>query len=302
MGTFAGLSVQVFLLLLFLRAGPGAQAWSKEGHIMTCQIAQGLLNPEANDAVVNLLPEYAKGDLSSLCTWPDQIRHWYKYRWTSSLHFIDTPDDLCGFDYSRDCHDPHGKKDMCVAGAIQNFTSQLLHYREGSSDRRYNMTEALLFLSHFMGDIHQPLHVGFTSDEGGNTIQLRWFRHKSNLHHVWDREIILTAAAEFYGKDMNLFQEDIEKNFTHGIWSEDMSSWGECEDLFTCTKKYATESINLACKWGYEGVEPGTTLTEDYFQSRFPIVTRRIAQGGVRLAMTLNRVFSDHKQAISAPI
>jgi hypothetical protein len=42
----------------------------------------------------------------------------------------------------------------------------------------------LLFLSHFMGDIHQPMHVGFTSDEGGNTINLRWFRRKSNLHHV----------------------------------------------------------------------------------------------------------------------
>ncbi|MBA0598932.1 hypothetical protein Gorai_005174, partial [Gossypium raimondii] len=119
-----------------------------------------------------------------LCVWPDQIRHWYRYRWTSPLHFIDTPDDACSYEYSRDCHDTHGVKDMCVAGAIQNFTSQLEHYREGTSDRRYNMTEALLFLSHFMGDIHQPMHVGFTTDEGGNTIAVRWFRHKSNLHHV----------------------------------------------------------------------------------------------------------------------
>lgn len=48
----------------------------------------------------NLLPDYVDGDLSALCVWPDQIRHWYKYRWTSSLHFIDTPDEACTFEYS----------------------------------------------------------------------------------------------------------------------------------------------------------------------------------------------------------
>ncbi|KAJ8629115.1 hypothetical protein MRB53_022438 [Persea americana] len=297
------LSVQVLILLVgvvFL-GGPGAQAWSKEGHIMTCRIAQALLRPGAAEAVHNLLPEYVNGDLSALCTWPDQIRHWYKYRWTSSLHFIDTADNACTFDYSRDCHDPHGLENRCVAGAIKNFTSQLLHYQEGSSDRKYNLTEALLFLSHFMGDIHQPLHCGFTSDKGGNTIQLRWFRHKSNLHHVWDREIILTALKEMYGKDMDLFQEDVEGNFTHGIWSDDMSSWEDCDDLVSCPDKYAAESINLACKWGYKGITPGETLADDYFSSRFPIVAKRIAQGGVRLAMTLNTVFGEHDQEIPSP-
>ncbi|KAF9587966.1 hypothetical protein IFM89_006291 [Coptis chinensis] len=285
----------IALLVCFsLILAPRAQAWSKEGHIMTCRIAQALLKPHAAEVVHNLLPDYADGDLSSLCTWPDQIRHWYKYQWTSSLHFIDTPDKACTFDYSRDCHDSHGRKDMCVAGAIRNFTSQLSHYKEGSSDRRHNMTEALLFLSHFMGDLHQPLHVGFTSDEGGNTIQLRWFKHKSNLHH--------TAAAELFGKDMDLFQEDIQNNLTHGVWSDDMSSWEDCNDLLSCPNKYAVESISLACKWGYKGVSPGETLSDKYFSSRMPIVAKRIAQGGVRLAMILNRVFDgDFHEDIATP-
>ncbi|GFY91817.1 bifunctional nuclease i [Actinidia rufa] len=140
----------VFFLGFVLIFGTRVQAWSKEGHIMTCQIAQDLLEPEAAHAVRMLLPDYVDGNLSALCVWPDQIRHWYKYRWTSSLHFIDTPDETCNFDYIN------------------------------------NMTEALLFLSHFMGDIHQ----------------------------VWDREIILTAAKDFHGKDMSLLQQDIEGNFT----------------------------------------------------------------------------------------
>ncbi|KAM3285184.1 endonuclease 1 [Capsicum chacoense] len=284
------LSIIYFLFLAFINQ-PGVEAWSKEGHMMTCRIAQNLLNHEAAHAVKMLLPEYVNGDLSALCVWPDQVRHWYKYRWTSPLHFIDTPDKACSFDYERDCHDQYGVEDMCVAGAIQNFTTQLSHYKEGTSDRRHNMTEALLFLSHFMGDIHQPMHVGFTSDAGGNTIDLRWFRHKSNLHHVWDREIILTAAKEYYAKDVNLLEEDIEGNFTDGIWSDDLASWRECGNIFSCVNKFATESINIACKWGYKDVETGETLSDDYFNSRLPIVMKRIAQGGVRLAMLLNNVF-----------
>ncbi|GAV59490.1 LOW QUALITY PROTEIN: S1-P1_nuclease domain-containing protein [Cephalotus follicularis] len=297
-GCLRRMSPFLFVLLvglLFIWV-PLAHGWSKEGHVMTCRIAQNLLEPEAAHAVQNLLPQYVNGDLSALCVWPDQIRHWQKYRWTSSLHFIDTPDEACSFDYTRDCHDSHNTEDMCVAGAIKNFTSQLLHYSEGTGDRRYNMTEALLFLSHFMGDIHQPMHVGFTSDEGGNTISLRWFRHKSNLHHVWDREIILTALADYYREDLNLLQQDIEGNFTDGIWSDDVLSWKQCDHILSCPNKYAAESINLACKWGYKGVKSGDTLSDDYFDSRMGIVMKRVAQGGVRLAMLLNRIFRDPQE------
>ncbi|CAH8251907.1 unnamed protein product [Arabidopsis lyrata] len=279
--------------ILILCSVSSVRSWSKEGHILTCRIAQNLLEAGPAHVVENLLPDYVKGDLSALCVWPDQIRHWYKYRWTSHLHYIDTPDQACSYEYSRDCHDQHGLKDVCVDGAIQNFTSQLQHYGEGTSDRRYNMTEALLFLSHFMGDIHQPMHVGFTSDEGGNTIDLRWYKHKSNLHHVWDREIILTALKESYDKNLDLLQEDLEKNITTGLWHDDLSSWTECNDLIACPHKYASESIKLACKWGYKGVKSGETLSEEYFNTRLPIVMKRIVQGGVRLAMILNRVFSD---------
>ncbi|KAF7144314.1 hypothetical protein RHSIM_Rhsim05G0156700 [Rhododendron simsii] len=115
----------VFFLGFMVILETGVQAWSKEGHVMVCQIAQGLLEPDAAHAVQMLLPDYVDGNLSALCVWPDQIRHWYKYRWTSPLHFIDTPDEGCNFHYKRDCHDLHGLKDMCVAGAIQNFTTQL---------------------------------------------------------------------------------------------------------------------------------------------------------------------------------
>ncbi|KAA0056948.1 hypothetical protein IC582_029416 [Cucumis melo] len=292
MGKLAFRFLVVLSFISFLLVLPCAQGWSKEGHILTCEIAQELLNPEAADAVQDLLPESAGGNLSAMCVWADQIRLQSKYRWASPLHYANTPDS-CSFVYKRDCHNDAGQPDMCVAGAIRNFTTQLTTYRTQGSDSPHNLTEALLFLSHFVGDIHQPLHVGFASDEGGNTIEVRWFRRKSNLHHVWDRDIILTALADYYDKDGGLLLEELQRNLTQGIWSNDVPTWERCVKVNSCVNKWAEESTDLACKWAYEGVEAGITLSEDYFDSRLPIVMERLAQGGVRLAMLLNRVFSE---------
>ncbi|URE29817.1 S1/P1 Nuclease [Musa troglodytarum] len=148
MGRF--LFFQAVICLMVLYAVPVAQSWGKEGHILTCRIAQELFQPEAAEAVKNLLQDSVNGDLSALCSWPDEVRHLPHYQRMSSLHFVNTPDEACTFDYSRDC-----KRDECVVGAISEFTSQLLHYNEEPADPQYNMTEALLFLSHFIGDIHQ---------------------------------------------------------------------------------------------------------------------------------------------------
>lgn len=114
--------------------------------------------------MASLLPEYAQGSLTSLCTWPDDIKWQWKYQWTSALHYIDTPDFLCRYSYVRecadskpklsrscsaveigllllssalltafvvfigDCHDEKGTRDVCVAGGINNYTQQLLSF------------------------------------------------------------------------------------------------------------------------------------------------------------------------------
>ncbi|XP_075666330.1 endonuclease 4-like isoform X2 [Castanea sativa] len=240
-----------FLLLI-----PGILGWGKEGHYAICKIAEGYLTEDAVAAVKELLPESAGGNLAAVCSWSDEIRHNFRWRWSSALHYIDTPDFECNYEYCN------------------------------------NLTEALMFLSHFMGDVHQPLHVGFTGDEGGNTIVVRWFRRKSNLHHVWDDMIIDSALKTFYCSDLEIMIKAIQRNITNG-WSNEISSWENCSHNDTvCPNPYASESISLACKFAYKNATPGSTLGDDYFLSRLPIVEKRLAQGGVRLAATLNRIFT----------
>ncbi|KAJ4703394.1 Endonuclease [Melia azedarach] len=278
--------------LVLLQLVNGVLGWGKEGHYAICKIAEGYLTKDALAAVKELLPDSAEGDLANVCSWPDEIRHYYHWRWSSPLHYVDTPDFKCNYDYCRDCHDSAGHKDRCVTGAIYNYSMQLSAYQDSVSDVKYNLTEALMFLSHFIGDVHQPLHVGFTGDEGGNTIIVRWFRRKTNLHHVWDTMIIDSALKTFYGSDLTVMIQSIQKNITDG-WANDISSWESCRyNLTICPNGYASESVCLACKFAYRNATPGTTLGDDYFLSRLPVVEKRLAQSGIRLAATLNRIFA----------
>lgn len=259
-----------------------AYGWGVDGHLITCRIAQPRLSKAAADAVSQLLPAYADNDLGSLCSWADQVRP--HYRWSSALHYIDTPDNLCSYQYNRDCKDEDGIQDRCVAGAIYNYTNQLI-----TANSQYNLTEALLFLSHFIGDIHQPLHVGFTSDKGGNTIDVKWYTTKTVLHHVWDNSIIETAEEKFYDSNVDKLINTLQTNITT-VWANQAKAWEGCSKT-ACPDAYAHEGIKAACDWAYKGVSNGTVLEDDYFLSRYPVVNMRLAQGGVRLAATLNRIF-----------
>ncbi|XP_057948997.1 endonuclease 2 [Malania oleifera] len=279
-----GIQALAFVSLVFLC--PLAHSWGIDGHLTICRIAQSRLSAAAADAVKELLPAYAENDLGSLCAWADRVK--FRYPWSSPLHYINTPDNLCTYQYDRDCKDEEGVKGRCVAGAINNYTGQLLSY---GSQSQYNLTEALLFLSHLMGDIHQPLHVGFTSDRGGNTIDVRWFTRKAVLHHVWDNNIIETAEERYYDANVENLIDTIKQNITKK-WSKDVEMWETCSrNQKACPDGYASESISAACEWAYKDVKNGSTLQDEYFLSRLPIVNLRLAQGGVRLAATLNRIF-----------
>ncbi|KAF8762780.1 hypothetical protein HU200_009088 [Digitaria exilis] len=274
---------------------PAGHAWGKEGHYMVCKIAecmwQSFLTEEASTAVKDLLPGWAAGDLAETCSWADSQR--FRYPWSSPLHFSDNPGD-CKFSYARDCHNNKGEKDMCVVGAINNYTAAL---KDSSSP--FDPTESLMFLAHFVGDVHQPLHCGNADDLGGNTIKLHWYGRQSNLHKVWDVNVIETALKEFYNDDQNTMIEAINLNITEE-WSNEEKQWETCRSRTkTCADKYAMESAQLACN-AYEGVEQDTTLEDDYFFAALPVVQKRIAQGGVRLAAILNTIFSGNRMLQSS--
>ncbi|KAK5803274.1 endonuclease 4-like [Gossypium arboreum] len=268
-------------------------SWGKHGHYAVCKIAEGYLTKDATATVKELLPDYANGELASVCSWPDDIKWYYRWYWTSPLHYVDTPSFKCNYKYGRDCYDSSGRRNNCVTGAIFNYTKQLFSAYQGyNPNLKYNLTEALIFLAHYMADVHQPLHVGFTGDLGGSILKVRWYRKKTNLHHVWDTLIIDTAVKTFYGSDLSTMVRAIQRNITDA-WSSDISSWNYCRHhKRVCPNQYAAESVRLACNFAYKNAKPGSILKDDYFLSRLPVVEKRLAQGGIRLAAVLNQLFN----------
>ncbi|XP_024517686.1 endonuclease 3-like isoform X2 [Selaginella moellendorffii] len=202
------MDVPTFLLLLVAAFSCKVAAWGDVGHIVTCMIAESFFKAPTQNAVTDLLS--ATGlNFSQSCTWADHVKRSYAYRWSAPLHFADTPDNVCGYDDERDCHFL-GFKNVCCTAAVYNYTSQL----ENQRLLAYNRTEALMFLSHYLGDIHEPMHMGFLGDLGGNRVRVSWYNRSTNLHQVWDEDIIHTAIPRYYGGSVGVMEHNIRMSIT----------------------------------------------------------------------------------------
>jgi len=267
--------------------------WGWEGHQMTARVAQYFVTDKVLDAMELILHTT---NLSSVATWADHIKYVDAYEWSGGLHFINVPEGKCSFDYTTDCVDPKYGKDHCVAGAIHNYTQRSL--MKNISDEQRD--EAVKFLIHFVGDIHQPLHCGWDKDEGGNTIQITYMQDEWNLHAVWDEGIIDTRLTANY-TDWDSYAEALiqrmEKNGE--ITDNPVSTWLDCDATDRgqpCTDIWAQESIGFSCTNAYftnthQRIKSGMHLAEAYFENNIDVIELRLAQGGFRLAHLLNIMF-----------
>jgi hypothetical protein len=170
---FKNILPMFFALFLLISIGISAvNGWGTSGHSLVASIAQSMLTNDSQTFVRNHLPWYTTGDLSMVASWSDTILYpdtnpddYLNWQWSKELHYVNTPDWVCNYSRNRDC-DWKGEQG-CVDGAIQNYTGRLANAKQDDVQRE----EALKFLVHFIGDVHQPLHAGFAGDRGGNNIR-----------------------------------------------------------------------------------------------------------------------------------
>ena len=171
-----------------------------------------------------------------------------------------------------------------------------------------------MFITHFIGDIHQPLHASRSSDRGGNKIPAHFLQvnkensknlsysisHHSalNLHAVWDDSIIIEAIQMKYRKSRELLEQDlyifiIDQMTNHA--DEFEKTWLLCPDgsKKECTTIWGDESLQNALEYAYRNVDgteilSGTVLSQEYYISRLPVVMESLAKAGLRLAITLD--------------
>lgn len=164
--------MSALVLLLVLISGVTVQnvhGWGLEGHALVVHLAESQLTQEASDWIKPLLPWFVDGNLTAVASWADDIIHdnsnhfdYRNWQWSKPLHYIDLPDWVCNYDVKRDCIN-----DVCVDGALRNYSKRII----AADLHHIQHQEALMFLVHFAGDVHQPLHVSFTGDLGGNKVK-----------------------------------------------------------------------------------------------------------------------------------
>jgi hypothetical protein len=148
---------------------------------------------------------------------------------------------------------------------------------KAQSSTKEQKVAALKFIVHFVGDLHQPMHVSRAEDKGGNTIQVQFDGQGTNLHSLWDSKLI--------GKEGKSFEQmsiDYDKATPQQIkqWqSEDMMKW-----LF--------ESYQISSKI-YTEIDQNNKLDDSYYKKYIPVVQQRIQMAGIRLAGLLNDIFKD---------
>jgi len=283
------LSPRVLCALLALSLAPGALAWGPEGHRMVGDIAAGHLTARTQAQISELLrnDRLADGEpsgrrtLGDIANWADEIKdfEWGKRR--GSWHYDDV--SLCR---------AAGAASYCRGGRCAS--AQLARQIEVLGDPRAKLrarNEALKWVVHLIGDIHQPLHAANRGDRGGNQVQVSFFGERDNppygslnLHAVWDVHLPARLIAERGG----------ERAFVSApIADGDRRTWeeGSIPDWIAESHELARERVYAplpsagSCGEKTAGV---VAIGQEYYASAAPVVEVQIRKAGVRLARVLN--------------
>ncbi len=264
----------VFSSLFLLLVSFNAQAWGWDGHRLVCAMAQAKLTPEARIMVDKLLVEgkALKGGQVSFaesCLWPDDVKY-SNHKGTYEQHFINVPDEALTVDLLRDCAALN-----CIATGIQKALTYLSR-PAGSGREKARRAAALRFLGHFLGDLHQPLHIGNASDWGGNKITVLWQGKETNLHALWDYGMLESMGIKY--PDSLDFLLSVEKTREHKHiidWFNESLSLGR-------TNAYSNAQGNI--------IASGDSLGSDYLERNKPVLIARLVLASERLATILNEI------------
>jgi len=266
------------VFLLYISTIASVNAWGKEGHQIVVLIAASDLSPQAAATILKL----TNGEqMMNVVNKPDDFSHSFEGRWSAPCHYNNVPRNSAHFDMES-C------TGMCAVKAIQNYTSLLYkaakeNTLEATTSERGQEPSPLEFLMHFVGDIHQPLHVSYADDEGGNKVIANFFGERKNLHEIWDEKLLekwnpdaIAAAKELL--EMIHKQPELVEKYTKSINPID---WAE-------------ESYQLLLRnvYDYKMEKDVPHIDEEYFQVNVEVVKLRLIAAGLRLGNLLNKLFS----------
>ncbi|MFZ4713212.1 MAG: S1/P1 nuclease [Bacteriovoracaceae bacterium] len=279
------------LLLMSLILPFSAQAWGPTGHRVTGEIAQKYLTPKALLKVNEIL----KNDsLAKVANWPDEIRSEPQtYSNTYVWHYTEWKDNT----------DDHAETQL--TGLLLTYIKFHLDVLKNEAAKPEDKVFSLKFITHLVGDLHQPYHVGNGTDQGGNKCKIVYFDQPTNLHKVWDEDMINSTKLSF-SEIVDFATQALSLEKIKTVQSGDLNDWAkESKEIRSLAyPNEVTPPANVpmpllgggdAKAYCQSGVTPDIMpkLSYEYNYRFMSTLNRRLMEGGVRLAMVLNQVFDD---------
>lgn len=266
--------MRFYFTIVTLLTAASCWGWSQKGHDVTAYIAEQHLTQTTQAAVDSILEGKS---LVYWSNWLDNASHTTDYAYTKTWHYKNINE---GVRYEEMGVNPAGD----VVTAIKGQMEVLMNPKSGESERNL----ALKILVHLVGDMHQPMHMGHATDLGGNRTKVKFFGRDTNLHSVWDSNIVESGHKWSYSE----WQYQIDRVSPEEI---DALTVGTVDD-------WAKETYSIAASV-YAGTPVGQNLSYDEVARWTPVVEAQLLRGGLRLAHVLNMLFdADYAAAHTSPL
>jgi len=238
--------------------------WGQKGHDTVAYIAECHLTPEAKAVAENLLDGKS---IVYFANWMDNASHTEQYAYTKTWHYknIDADETFAEAKIND-------KGDIVTA-----LTEQILILSDTTKSKE-DRSLALKMVVHFMGDIHQPMHLGHQTDLGGNRHEVRYFKSPTNLHTVWDSRLVESSHKWSYTE----WQQQIDRATTQDA----------AAILSLTTPAEWAEETYVICKEVYDKTPVDTNIEYSYIADWTPVIEQQFLRGGLRLANVLNKALT----------
>jgi len=253
----------IFGLLLYLPSQ--SMAWGMLGHRVVGQIAETNLNPKTKLVLKGIL---GNETLAMSSNWADFVKSDKSYDYLYNWHFVNFGAGLSSADI----------KGMLKADTAVNAYTKINFLVNELKKKNLPKAQKIIYirlLVHIVGDIHQPMHTGRAEDKGGNDVKLTWFGKSSNLHSIWDTELVESQQLSYteYTQAINFCS------------AKQKADWQQAP-----INAWITETYGMAQNI-YGGVAPGDKLSYRYIYDNLNTVNNQLLKGGIRLAGVLNQIF-----------
>jgi hypothetical protein len=270
-------------------------ALGKLGHQVICQLAFEYLPADKQTKITKLLKtlpkqhqalinryNYQKQDaaitFANACTWADAVKRLEEFKGFNSWHYMNVPREHAEIK-AKDCDK------NCLPQAILNHQQILTQTK---NQNNWRQAQALLFLGHWLGDIHQPLHVSFADDIGGNKIKFSHLETKcNNLHWYWD-QCILYRGKHSKRKWLDLLRAKWQQQSQPKWQVEQVWQWAD--ESFQLAKEANFNYCQLNSQGSCQKPKDKIKLPQGYLKQYQPIMEQRLLLAAQRLTRILEEV------------